>query len=164
MIKWSPKFFNFYSRLEGSVTIMYHHMLYLLLMILLDSCNAAHNETSRFLNDNSFGHVSQRFEDIEVKQIPSLPDQVLVDLGVRSVGARLRLRSTASQWVPNHIISFLNLDLSFVQIFFQPSVPEEVEQGEPYQPGRPTRPPWGWRRRWQGTWRGWQGCCRSLPL
>merc|ERR1719422_2146215 len=107
MIKWSPTFFNFYSRLEGSVTIMYHHMLYLLLMILLDSCNAAHNETSRFLTDNSFGHVSQRFEDIEVKQIPSLPDQVLVDLGVGSVGARLRLRSTASQWVPNHVISFL---------------------------------------------------------
>ena len=73
-------------------------------------------------------------EDIEVCQIPSLPDQVLADLGVRTVGARLRLRSAASQWVPNQVISFLSLEISFVQIFFQPSGPEDVEQGEPDQP------------------------------
>ena len=73
-------------------------------------------------------------EEIEVRQIPSLPDQVLADLGVRTVGARLRLRSAASQWVPNQVISFLSLEISFVQIFFQPSRPEDVEQGEPDQP------------------------------
>ena len=73
-------------------------------------------------------------EEIEVRQIPSLPDQVLADLGVRTVGARLRLRSAASQWVPNQVISFLSLEISFVQIFFQPSGPEDVEQGEPDQP------------------------------
>ena len=71
-------------------------------------------------------------EEIEVRQIPSLPD--LADLGVRTVGARLRLRSAASQWVPNQVISFLSLEISFVQIFFQPSGPEDVEQGEPDQP------------------------------
>ena len=73
-------------------------------------------------------------EEIEVRQIPSLPDQVLADLGVRTVGARLRLRSAASQWVPNQVIFFLSLEISFVQIFFQPSGPEDVEQGEPDQP------------------------------
>ena len=80
--------------------------------------------------------VSQQFveEEIEVRQIPSLPDQVRADLGVRTVGARLRLRSAASQWVPNQVISFLSLEISFVQIFFQPSGPEDVEQGEPDQP------------------------------
>ena len=112
---------------------MYHHKLYLLLVILVVSCHAAFEETSRFLTDNGFGHVSQQFveEEIEVRQIPSLPDQVLADLGVRTVGARLRLRSAASQWVPNQVISFLSLEISFVQIFFQPSGPEDVEEGEP---------------------------------
>ena len=68
------------------------------------------HQDSRFLTDNGFGHVSQQFveEEIEVRQIPSLPDQVLADLGVRTVGARLRLRSAASQWVPNQVISFLS--------------------------------------------------------
>ena len=73
-------------------------------------------------------------EEIEVRQIPSLPDQVLADLGVRTVGARLRLRSAASQWVPNQVISLLSLEISLFQIFFQPSGPEDVEQGEPDQP------------------------------
>ena len=100
---------------------MYHHKLYLLLVILVVSCHAAFEETSRFLTDNGFGHVSQQFmeEEIKVRQIPSLPDQVLADLGVRTVGARLRLRSVASRWVPNQVISFLSLEISFVQIFFQ---------------------------------------------
>ena len=112
---------------------MYHHKLYLLLVILVVSCHAAFEETSRFLTDNGFGHVSQQFveEEIEVRQIPSLPDQVLADLGVRTVGARLRLRSAASQWVPNQVISFLSLEISFVQIFFQPRGPEDVEQDQP---------------------------------
>ena len=110
---------------------MYHHKLYLLLVILVVSCHAAFEETSRFLTDNGFGHVR---DEIEVRQIPSLPDQVLADLGVRTVGARLRLRSAASQWVPNQVISFLSLEISFVQIFFEPSGPEDVEQGEPDQP------------------------------
>ena len=136
MINWSQKLFTFYSRLDPSVIIMYHHKLYLLLVIHVVSCHAAFEETSRFLTDNGFGHVSQQFveEEIEVRQIPSLPDQVLADLGVRTVGARLRLRSAASQWVPNQVISFLSLEISFVQIFFQPSRPEDVEQGEPDQP------------------------------
>ena len=133
MINWSQKLFTFYSRLDCSVIIMYHHKLYLLLVILVVSCHAAFEETSRFLTDNGFGHVSQQFveEEIEVRQIPSLPDPVLAVLGVRTVGARLRLRSAASQWVPNQVISFLSLEISFVQIFFQPSGPEDVEEGEP---------------------------------
>ena len=105
MINWSQKLFTFYSRLDCSVIIMYHHKLYLLLVLLVVSCHAAFEETSRFLTDNGFGHVR---DEIEVRQIPSLPDQVLADLGVRTVGARLRLRSAASQWVPNQVISFLS--------------------------------------------------------
>ena len=94
MINWSQKLFTFYSRLDRSA-IINHHKLYLLLVILVVSCHAAFEETSRFLTDNGFGHVSQQFveEEIEVRQIPSLPDPVLAVLGVRTVGARLRLRS-----------------------------------------------------------------------
>ena len=39
-----------------------------------------------------------------------------------------------SNLFPNQVISFLSLEISFVQIFFQPSGPEDVEQGEPDQP------------------------------
>ena len=53
MINWSQKFFTFYSQLDRSVIIMYHHKLYLLLVILVVSCHAAFEETSRFLTDNA---------------------------------------------------------------------------------------------------------------
>ena len=108
-------------------------------------------------------------EEIEVRQIPSLPDQVLADLGVRTVGARLRLRSAASQWVPNQVISFLSLEISFVQIFFSAKWTRRCRARRT----RPTRPSCGWRRwrrrrRWQRR-RRWRcrrrcrGCCRT-PL
>ena len=57
MINWSQKWFTFYSRLDRSIIIMYHHKLYLLLVILVVSCHAAYEETSRFLTDSGFGHV-----------------------------------------------------------------------------------------------------------
>ena len=83
-----------------------HKQLYLFFALLV-SCHAAYNETSKFLAENGFGHVSEQFvcEEIEVRQIAGLPDEILVALGVRTVGARLRLRSLASQWVQSQVIS-----------------------------------------------------------
>ena len=74
-----------------------YKQLYLFFALLAVSCHAAF-ETSRFLAENGFGHVSEQFvlEEIEVRQIAGLPDEILVALGVRTVGARLRLRSVAS--------------------------------------------------------------------
>ena len=74
----------------------------MLLCILIVYCNAVVNEeTSRFLNENGFGNLEPTFldEEIEVRQIPRMPDNLLVDLGVRTIGARLRIRSAAGQWV-----------------------------------------------------------------
>ena len=83
------------------------------------SCHAAYNETSKFLAENGFGHVSEQFvrEEIEVRQIAGLPDEILVAMGVRTVGARLRLRSLASQWVQIQVISFFTKK-SPISIFF----------------------------------------------
>ena len=67
-------------------------------------CNAA-NETSRFLSGNEFEHLVALFSDqeIEVRQIPALPDQDLNALGVRTIGARMRLRSAARQWLESQV-------------------------------------------------------------
>ena len=90
-----------------------HKQLYLFFALLVVSCHAAFNETSRFLAENGFGHVSKQFvlEEIEVRQIAGLPDEILVALGVRTVGARLRLRSVASQWIQRQVIFFLTKEI-----------------------------------------------------
>ena len=66
---------------------------------------SAANETSRFLCGNGFDHLVSRFteEEIEVRQIPSLTDHQLNDLGVRTIGARLRLRSAAQDWTESQV-------------------------------------------------------------
>ena len=74
----------------------------MLLCILIVYCNAvANEETSRFLKENGFGNLEPTFlvEEIEVRQIPRMPDNLLVALGVRTIGSRLRIRSAAGQWV-----------------------------------------------------------------
>ena len=75
MINWSQKLFTFYSRLDRSVIIMYHHKLYLLLVILVVSCHAAFEETSRFMTDNGFGHVSHNLWRRRSKYARFLPSQ-----------------------------------------------------------------------------------------
>ena len=62
----------------------------MLLFLLVIGCNAA-NETSKFLSGNGFEHLVAFFSDqeIEVRQIPALPDQDLNALGVRTIGARM---------------------------------------------------------------------------
>ena len=42
-------------------------------------------------------------QEIEVRQIPALPDQDLNALGVRTIGARMRLRSAARQWLESQV-------------------------------------------------------------
>ena len=89
----------------------------MLLWLLVTVCSAVVNEeTSRFLNGNGFENLEPRFldEEIEVRHIPGLPDNLLVDLGVRTIGARLRIRSAATQWLEAQVfVCFVNL-LNFV--------------------------------------------------
>ena len=59
--------------------------------LLVIGYNATANETSRFLSGNGFEHSEPNFTDqeIEVRQISSLPDHLLIDLGVRTIRAKL---------------------------------------------------------------------------
>ena len=74
MINWSQKLFTFYSRLDRSVIIMYHHKLYLLLVILVVSCHAAFEETSRFMTD-MLAMLTNNFWRRRSKYARSLPSQ-----------------------------------------------------------------------------------------
>ena len=56
-------------------------------------------------------------EEIEVRQITQLSDQDLISLGVRTIGARLRLRSAAASWEPPQVYLFSFLDQHFVIAF-----------------------------------------------
>ena len=89
----------------------------MLLCILVIGCSAISNETSRFLSGNGLGNLEPTFVDqeIEVRQIPALPDHLLVELGVRTIGARLRIRSAASHWLQNQVfvVSLINLEMGF---------------------------------------------------
>ena len=45
-------------------------------------------------------------EEIDERQIAQLSDQDLICLGVRTIGARLRLRSAAASWEPPQVYLF----------------------------------------------------------
>ena len=88
----------------------------MLLCFLFIRCFDVSNEISRLLNENGFGNLKPRFVDqeVEVRQIPAMPDHLLVELGVRTIGSRLRIRSAASHWLENQV--FL-LSILFVFLF-----------------------------------------------
>ena len=77
---------------------MYYY--YQLLFLFLVSGYAI-DDVARFLHDQGLDHLSPNFlaEEIEVRQIPSMPDPFLLELGVRTMGARLRIRSAANQCI-----------------------------------------------------------------
>ena len=60
---------------------------------------------TNFLRDHDFQNLTETFvyEEIEVRQVNRLTDQNLMDLGVRTVGARLRLCSAATAWVSTQV-------------------------------------------------------------
>ena len=64
-----------------------------------------------FENENGFGNLEPRFVDqeVEVQQIPAVPDHLLVELSVRTIGSRQRIRSAASHWLDNQVFLFLIL-------------------------------------------------------
>ena len=78
-------------------------MVFPLLLLLISGghTSPAQDGLSDFLEDQGLQHLAPAFisEEIEVRQIPSIPDNYLVELGVRTMGARLRLRSAAAAWL-----------------------------------------------------------------
>ena len=67
-----------------------------------------HCDIENFLRANGCENLVPGFiaEEIEVRQIAQLSDQDLLSLGVRTIGARLRLRSAAASWEPPQVYLF----------------------------------------------------------
>ena len=103
----------------------------MLLCFLFIGCYAVSNEISRFLNENGFGNLKPRFVDqeVEVRQIPAMPDHLLVELGVRTIGSRLRIRSAASHWLENQVFLLLILILFVFLLCCQFLLQQGEEQG-----------------------------------
>ena len=89
------------------------------------------NEISKFLNENGFGNLEPRFVDqeVEVRQIPAMPDHLLVELGVRTIGSRQRIRSAASHWLENQVFLLLILILFVFLLCCQFLLQQGEEQG-----------------------------------
>ena len=76
-------------------------VLSLLFLVILACDGVRRDEITNFLRDQGFQNLTETFvsEEIEVRHVNRLTDQNLMDLGVRTMGARLRLRSAATAWV-----------------------------------------------------------------
>ena len=74
---------------------------YFLLLLIGSSKAASVDDIVNFLEEQGLQELSEGFvsEEIEVEQLPTIPDDFLVQLGVTTMGARLRLRSSASTWL-----------------------------------------------------------------
>ena len=104
----------------------------MLLCFLFIGCYAVSNEISRFLNENGFGNLGPRFVDQEVavQQIPAVPDHLLVELSVRTIGSRQRIRSAARHWLENQVFLLLILILFVFLLCCQFLLQQGEEQGE----------------------------------
>ena len=77
-------------------------VIFLLLLLINSSYPAfVEDDLLDFLEDQGLQELSAGFvsEEIEVWQLPSIPDDFLAQLGVTTMGARLRLRSAATAWL-----------------------------------------------------------------
>ena len=78
-------------------------MVISLLLLLIGSCHPAFVEDDivNFLEDQGLQELSAGFvsEEIEVRHLPSIPDNLLAQLGIRTMVARLNLRSAATTWL-----------------------------------------------------------------
>ena len=91
------------SRHLSDNMVVLAHMVIPLLFLLIGSSHLSFVEDDivDFLEDQGLQGLSAGFvsEEIEVSQLPSMPDDFLVRLGITTMGARLRLRSAATAWL-----------------------------------------------------------------
>ena len=86
---------------EISFNMISTKMVIPLLFLVIFGCDGVSRDMEHFLREHGLGNLTQTFvsEEIEVRDVNKLTDQNLMDLGVRTMGARLRLRSAATAWV-----------------------------------------------------------------
>ena len=78
-------------------------MIIFLFLLLFGSSHLAsvEDDIENFLEDQGLQELSAGFvsEEIEVQHLPSIPDNLLVQLGVKTMGSRLNLRTAATAWL-----------------------------------------------------------------
>ena len=78
-------------------------MVIFLFLLLFGSSHltSVEDDIVNFLKDQGLQELSAGFvsEEIEVRHLPSIPDNLLEQLGITTMGARLNLRSAATAWL-----------------------------------------------------------------
>ena len=99
---WSYLCKSFFKTVKSVSMISLANIVLYFLLLLIGSREAASvDDIVNFLEEQGLQELSEGFvsEEIEVEQLPTIPDDFLVQLGVTTMGARLRLRSSASTWL-----------------------------------------------------------------
>ena len=91
-----------FSKMSLNMIFKTNMVIFLFLLLFGTSrLSSVEDDIVKFLEDQGLEELSAGFvsEEIEVWQLPSIPDDFLVQLGVTTMGARLRLRSAARAWL-----------------------------------------------------------------
>ena len=136
MLLYSLQYFSHLLDQFNSSLIIYHNlslprnsvnmisslkMVIPLLFLVILGCDGVGRDIDNFLRDQGWENLTQTFvsEEIEVRHVNRLTDQNLMDLAVRTMGARLRLQSAATAWVsPQVTCLFLHKKLSCQILFY----------------------------------------------
>ena len=91
---------------EISFNMIYpNNMFFFLIFLVISGGGGVNDQLGQFLTDNGLGHLKESFveQEVEVRQLVGMSDQNLMELGVRTIGARMRIRSAATNWVPREV-------------------------------------------------------------
>ena len=75
------------------------------MLLVISGGGGVNDQLGQFLTDNGLGHLKESFveQEVEVRQLVGMSDQNLMELGVRTISARMRIRSAATNWVPREV-------------------------------------------------------------
>ena len=80
---------------EISFNMIYpNNMFFFLIFLVISGGGGVNDQLGRFLTDNGLGHLKESFveQEVEVRQLVGMSDQNLMELGVRTISARMRIR------------------------------------------------------------------------
>ena len=80
---------------EISFNMIYpNNMFFLLIFLVISGGGGVNDLLGQFLTDNGLGHLKESFveQEVEVRQLVGMSDQNLMELGVRTISARMRIR------------------------------------------------------------------------
>ena len=75
------------------------------MLLVISGGGGVNDQLGQFLTDNGLGHLKESFveQEVEVRQLVEMSDQNLMELGMRTIGARMRIRSAATNRVPREV-------------------------------------------------------------